>query len=75
MKITEKQRTLLEYIEWFIKSYGYAPTCAEISEDFDWKSDNAAWEHIKALEKKGILATTPKTARSIRVLIKSEDLG
>lgn len=74
MKITPTQLALLEYIEWFIQTYGYAPTYAEIAEDHEW-NPNGAYHHVQALEKKGILEVTPKTARSIRVLIKSEDLG
>jgi SOS-response transcriptional repressor LexA len=44
---------------------GFAPTRAEISREFGWASANAAEDHLRALERKGLLKVLPGTARGI----------
>lgn len=67
-KLTEKQRTILDYIKVFISEMGYPPTSKDIQIHFKFNSANAAFEHLKWIEKKGYIKRTPNVARSIVVL-------
>lgn len=66
--LTEKQNSIFEYIKKHINDLGYSPTSKEIQKHFDFNSGNAAYEHLKWIEKKGYIKRTPKIARSIVVL-------
>ena len=67
-KLTDKQAGILAYIKGFIDANGYSPIAKEIQSQFGWASQNAAIEHLNAIEKKGYIKRTPKIARSIVVL-------
>lgn len=67
-KLTDKQTAILDYIKGFIADNGYSPIAKEIQSRFGYASQNAAIEHINAIEKKGYIKRTPKIARSIVVL-------
>ncbi len=61
--LTEKQRSILEFIEEFSASEGMAPTVYEIGERFNIKS-STVFAHLKALQRKKELERSSK-ARSI----------
>lgn len=64
-ELTDKQRSVLDFIENFQEREGMAPTVAEISEHFGIKS-STAFAHLKALERKKELSRSSK-ARSINL--------
>ena len=43
------------------------PTRADIAKEFGFKSPNAAEEHLRSLQKKGVIEIIPGTSRGIRV--------
>ena len=63
-KLTEKQQLILNYISEFIQGSGYPPTVREIGERFNI-TVKGAYDHLKAIEKKGFLKTGPNKSRSI----------
>ena len=71
MTLTEKQKKILEFIENFIKLYGYPPSIRDICRDFDISSLMGVAKHLESLEKKGYIERTG-VSRGIRVL-KSPD--
>jgi len=54
-------------IQDFIKETGMPPTRAEISRALGFKSANAAEEHLRALQRKGVLALLPGASRGIQL--------
>jgi repressor LexA len=54
-------------IQDFIKETGMPPTRAEISRELGFKSANAAEEHLRALQRKGVLALLPGASRGIQL--------
>jgi len=71
LTLTEKQKKILEFIENFIKLYGYPPSIRDICRDFDISSPRGVAKHLESLEKKGYIERTG-VSRGIRVL-KSPD--
>ncbi|WGS65261.1 LexA family protein [Marinitoga aeolica] len=72
-KITEKQKKILEYIEFYIRVKGYPPSMREIKEYFNLKSVSTIYSHLKSLEKKGFIEISGKF-RGIKVL-NQKDFG
>lgn len=66
--LTMKQSVILNFIIKFISDNGYSPTSEDIKNHFQFNSANAAFEHLKWIEKKGYIKRTPNIARSIVVL-------
>jgi len=62
--ITQRQTEILSFIQESIERHKSAPTFREIGKNFDI-SVKAAYDHVKALEKKGVLECRPNRARSI----------
>jgi len=54
-------------IQDFIAETGMPPTRAEIARELGFKSANAAEEHLRALQKKGVLDLVPGTSRGIQL--------
>lgn len=65
--LTPRQREVLEYIELFIEENKYPPTMREISGHFGI-SAKGAYDHVKALQKKGRLSLAGNRSRTIEVL-------
>jgi repressor LexA len=65
--LTPRQREVLEYIELFIEENKYPPTMREISGNFGI-SAKGAYDHVKALQKKGRLSLAGNRSRTIEVL-------
>ena len=66
-EVTSRQRELLRFMADFAKRHGYAATIREIGAYFGLASTNGVNDHLKALERKGLLVRDAKTARSIRL--------
>lgn len=71
VKLTTKQKIVLEAIEYYINEYGISPTVKEIAEMTN-TATHPAHEKIIKLEEKGVISTKSGCARSIRVLIPLE---
>ena len=61
-RITDRQQEILDFIYKEI-----SPSYREIGSAFSM-SAKGAFDHVKALEKKGILTTDPRKSRSIRII-------
>lgn len=69
--ITSRQKEVLEFIRAFIVENKYPPTIREISEFFRI-SVKGAYDHVKALEKKGVIRCDTNRSRAIEIL---DDIG
>lgn len=65
--LTARQQQILDLIRNHIQATGYPPTRAEIAGRLGFRSVNAAEQHLKALEKKGIIEIVKGTSRGIRL--------
>jgi repressor LexA len=54
-------------IQEFINETGMPPTRAEIARELGFKSANAAEEHLRALQRKGVLELVPGASRGIQL--------
>ncbi len=66
-QLTPRQTQILEVIQDFIAETGMPPTRAEIASELGFKSANAAEEHLRALQKKGVLELVPGASRGIQL--------
>ncbi|MDJ0911092.1 MAG: transcriptional repressor LexA [Woeseiaceae bacterium] len=66
-QLTPRQTQILEMIQHFIAETGMPPTRAEIASELGFKSANAAEEHLRALQKKGVLELVPGASRGIQL--------
>ena len=62
-QITPKQYQVLEMVRDFITEYGIPPTRMEIANDLGFKSPNAAEEHLRALQRKGVIELLAGSSR------------
>jgi len=67
-KLTKRQQQILDFIHKTIDRTGAPPTRLEICEAFEFRSPTAAEDHLKALNRKGVIEMTPGLSRGIRVL-------
>ena len=63
--LTPRQRQILEFIQDAIAANGLPPTRAEIAEALGFRSANAAEEHLRALQRKGVITLVAGSARGI----------
>ncbi|MDX1404317.1 MAG: transcriptional repressor LexA [Woeseiaceae bacterium] len=66
-ELTPRQKEILELIQSFIAEYGMPPTRADIARELGFRSANAAEEHLRALQKKGVLELVPGASRGIQL--------
>ena len=66
-QLTPRQKEILELIQSFIDEYGMPPTRADIAKELGFKSANAAEEHLRALQKKGVLELVPGASGGIQL--------
>jgi repressor LexA len=71
-ELTPRQAEILQLIRDTIEETGFPPTRMEISRMLGFASPNAAEEHLRALERKGVIEILDGTARGLRV---KESLG
>jgi repressor LexA len=67
MKLTKRQKEILEFITGFIDENGYSPSMEEIAGHFQFASLNAVFKHLEALESRGYLHRDSNRARSIQL--------
>ncbi len=68
IKLTDKQQIVLDFIREHQRLHGTPPTRMEMAQQLGFRSANAAEDHLKALEKKGVLTIMRGTSRGIRLL-------
>ena len=66
-ELTPRQAEILQLIRDTISETGFPPTRAEIARMLDFASPNAAEEHLRALERKGVIEILDGTARGLRL--------
>ena len=66
--LTDRQKSILDYIKGFIAKHGFPPTRREIASYFDFTSMNAAQQHLVALQSKGKIMLTRDVSRGIKVV-------
>jgi len=66
-ELTARQREILSFIRTFTQRHGVPPTVREIGERFR-VTPRAAFDHLRALERKGALQRRPTTKRTSRAL-------
>lgn len=66
-ELTARQREILTFIRTFTQRHGLPPTVREIGERFR-VTPRAAFDHLRALERKGVLQRRSTTKRTSRVL-------
>lgn len=76
-QLTERQRSVYEFIRDKIVNRGYGPTVREIGLEFDISSPNGVMCHLKALEKKGLIKRSPNKSRAIELSreVRDEEKG
>lgn len=73
----KRQREILEFINKFIIKNGYSPTLSEIGGALGMSSPATVHEHIKALQKKGVIRKLDGQVRGLEVvqMAEGENLG
>lgn len=66
-QLTPRQTQILRMIQEFIAESGMPPTRAEIARALGFKSPNAAEDHLRALQRKGVLDLVPGASRGIQL--------
>jgi repressor LexA len=67
-ELTERQRQVLDFIRSFGERHGVPPTVREIGERFGFTA-RAAFDHLRALERKGMLERRVTGKRASRTLV------
>ena len=65
--LTVRQREVLDFINRYIEQYRYAPSIRDLAEHFAI-SIRGAYDHLKALRKKGYVRSAEGRSRSLEVL-------
>lgn len=73
--LTPRQAQVLELIQGFMDESGMPPTRAEIARALGFRSANAAEEHLRALQRKGVIELVPGASRGIQVSGQWRDHG
>jgi repressor LexA len=68
MELTSRQGEIFNFIKTFIKERGYPPSVREIGKHFNIYP-RAAFDHLKALERKGYLRRRKSMSRGLEILI------
>lgn len=65
--LTPRQREILRLIQQAITEHGMPPTRAEIAQALGFRSANAAEEHLRAMQRKGVIDLLPGASRGIQL--------
>ncbi|CAG8999943.1 MAG: LexA repressor [Candidatus Celerinatantimonas neptuna] len=71
--LTKRQTQVLELVKSHIQATGMPPTRVEIAKELGFRSANAAEEHLKALNRKGMIEMIPGASRGIRLVAHSDE--
>lgn len=70
--MTDRQEKILAFVQSFQEERGYPPSMREIGEQFGIRSTNGVSDHLRALERKGVLQRSGHLSRSLRVVPSEE---
>ena len=73
-KLTDKQQKIFDFIRDAIRNEGYPPTVREIGDHFGI-TVKGAYDHIKAIEKKGFIQTEQNKSRAICLIDQEEEIA
>ena len=65
--LTKRQKEVVEFIRDYIQEHSYPPTIRDIASNFSI-SVKAAFDHVKALEKKQVIKSDMNRSRSLEIL-------
>ena len=74
-ELTARQSEILDFIQSFVAETGMPPTRAEIARKLGFRSVNAAEEHLRALQRKGVISLIPGASRGIQLLDTDHEAG
>lgn len=69
-ELTKKQQAVVDFIESYVEANGYAPSLRNIGDNFGF-TPKAAYDHLRALKKKGVIKVADNLPRGIVVLKKT----
>lgn len=67
-ELTSRQREIFDFVRRFVKERGYPPSVREIGQEFRIYP-RAAFDHLKALERKGYLKRRGSVSRGLEILV------
>lgn len=67
MPLTRRQKQILDYLQDYITTNGYAPSFEEIAQQFDFRSLATVHEHLTNLERKGYIRRHHNESRAIEL--------
>jgi repressor LexA len=67
-ELTKRQRQIVDFIERQRYQTGVSPSFHEIADQFGFRSLTTVSDHLRLLQRKGVLANEPGQARSLRVI-------
>jgi repressor LexA len=65
--LTRRQQQIVDFLQKFQQARGFMPTVMEIADQFGCNL-NAIASHLRLLRKKGVIASEPNKARSLRII-------
>ena len=68
IKLTRRQSEVLAFIRQFMDSESMPPTLREIAKGMGFSSDNAARDHVRALDRRGAIELVEGSSRGIRLI-------
>lgn len=75
MPLTRRQKQILNFLESYIRTHGYAPSFEEIAEEFSFQSLATVHEHLTNLEEKGVIRRTHNESRAIELVPRPGQTG
>ena len=72
--LTQRQSEILQFIKEFLTEKHYSPSIREIASYYSI-TPKGAYDHVKALEKKGYIAVSHNKSRSISLISKDDSQG
>jgi len=74
-QLSKRQAEIYSYIQECQREDGVIPTLQEICKHFGFKSVNAAREHLRLIERKGLLVRSPGQPRAIKLAVRLPELN
>ncbi|HEX7469926.1 MAG TPA: transcriptional repressor LexA [Verrucomicrobiae bacterium] len=65
--MTRRQQQIVDFLLKYQQAHGSMPSSQEIAAQFGFRSPNAVTNHLRLLRKKGVIASEPGKARSLRI--------
>src|SRR3954464_15720027 len=74
-RLTPRQAQIYSFLQEYQRREGATPTLQEICKHFRFKSINSAREHLRLIERKGLLQRSPGRPRAIKLAIKLPEIS